>query len=274
MDADYKVSEIIKRLESLSNPGAIEGMARYGINPDKNLGVSIPDLRQVARETGKNHKLANELWATGIHDARILAGMIGQPDEVTEKQMEQWVGDFDSWDVCDGVCMNLFEKLPFAYNKAVEWSSRDEEFVKRAGFVLMARLAVSDKEADDKKFITFFPYIKKESADSRNYVRKAVNWALRQIGKRNVNLNKLAIKTAEEIYNINCKSARWIAADALRELKNEKIQKRLIDREKKKGIKHKPFISHKILICLVESVVLLLFISSIVILIFKDLMAH
>jgi len=234
MDADYKVSEIIRRLESLSNPGAIEGMARYGINPDKNLGVSIPDLRQVARETGKNHKLANELWATGIHDARILAGMIGQPDKVTEKQMEQWVGDFDSWDVCDEVCMNLFEKLPFAYNKAVEWSSRDEEFVKRAGFVLMARLAVSDKEADDKKFITFFPYIKKESADSRNYVRKAVNWALRQIGKRNINLNKLAIKTAEEIYNINCKSARWIASDALIELKSDNVQRRLIDRENKK----------------------------------------
>lgn len=163
--------------------------------------------------------------------------MIGQPDEVTEKQMEQWVGDFDSWDVCDGVCMNLFEKLPFVYNKAVEWSSRDEEFVKRAGFVLMARLAVSDKEADDKKFITFFPYIKKESADSRNYVRKAVNWALRQIGKRNITLNKLAIKAGEEIYSIDSKSARWIASDALRELKNEKIQKRLIDREKKKGKK-------------------------------------
>jgi 3-methyladenine DNA glycosylase AlkD len=234
-NVSFSVDNLIKKLKSLSNPGAIEGMARYGINPDKNLGVSIPDLRQVARETGKNHKLANELWATGIHDARILAGMIGQPDEVTEKQMEQWVGDFDSWDVCDEVCMNLFEKLPFAYNKAVEWSSRDEEFIKRAGFVLMARLAVSDKKAADEKFISFLPFIKKESTDSRNFVKKAVNWALRQIGKRNITLNKLAIKAGEEIYSIDSKSARWIASDALRELKNEKIQKRLIDREKKKG---------------------------------------
>jgi 3-methyladenine DNA glycosylase AlkD len=229
MNTEYKVREIIKKLKSLSNPEAVEGMARYGINPDKNLGVSIPDLRQVARETGKNHQLANELWATGIHDARILAGMVGQSDEVTEKQMEQWVEDFDSWDVCDEVCMNLFEKLPFAYEKAVQWSSRDEEFIKRAGFVLMARLAVSDKKATDEKFISFLPYIKRESTDSRNYVKKAVNWALRQIGKRNITLNKLAIKAGEEIYSIDSKSARWIASDALGELKNEKIRKRLIE---------------------------------------------
>ena len=234
---DHSVEDIIKRLKSLSNPEAIEGMARYGINPDKNLGVSIPDLRQIAREIGKNHELADKLWATGIHEARILAGMIDQTGEVTEEQMEQWVGDFDSWDVCDEVCMNLFEKLPFAYEKAVHWSSREEEFVKRAGFVLMARLAVSDKKAADEKFINFLPYIKRESTDSRNYVKKAVNWALRQIGKRNINLNKLAISAGEEIYSIDSKSARWIASDALRELKNEKIQKRLIDREKKKGKK-------------------------------------
>ena len=233
-NVNFSVDYVIKRLKSLSNPGAIEGMARYGINPDKNLGVSIPDLRQVARETGKNHKLGNELWATGIHDARILAGMIGQPGEVTEKQMEQWVGDFDSWDVCDGVCMNLFEKLPFAYEKAVQWSGREEEFVKRAGFVLMARLAVSDKKAADEKFISFLPYIKRESTDSRNYVKKAVNWALRQIGKRNITLNKLAIKAGEEIYSIGCKSARWIASDALIELKSDNVQRRLIDRENKK----------------------------------------
>ena len=234
---DHSVEDIIKRLKSLSNPEAIEGMARYGINPDKNLGVSIPDLRQIAREIGKNHQLAQDLWVTGIHDARILAGMIDQAGEVTEEQMEQWVGDFDFWDVCDEVCMNLFEKLPFAYEKAVHWSSREEEFVKRAGFVLMARLAVSDKKAADEKFINFLPYIKRESTDSRNYVKKAVNWALRQIGKRNINLNKLAISAGEEIYSIDSKSARWIASDALRELKNEKIQKRLIDREKNKGKK-------------------------------------
>ena len=233
MDTEYKVKEIIEKLKSLSNPEAVEGMARYGINPDKNLGVSIPNLRQVAKETGKNHKLANDLWTTGIHDARILAGMIDRPDEVSEKQMEQWAGDFDSWDVCDEVCMNLFKKLPYVYEKAVQWGGREEEFVKRAGFVLMANLAVSDKKANDEKFKSFLFYIKKESTDGRNFVKKAVNWALRQIGKRNITLNKLAIKAGEEIYNIDSKSARWIASDALRELKNEKIQKRLIDKEKK-----------------------------------------
>jgi 3-methyladenine DNA glycosylase AlkD len=232
-NANFGVDYVIKRLKSLSNPQAIEGMARYGINPNKNLGVSIPDLRQVARETGKNHQLANDLWATGIHDSRILAGMIDETDKVSEKQMERWVRDFDSWDVCDQVCMNLFGKLPFAYKKAVQWSSREEEFVKRAGFVLMANLAVSDKKADDKKFISFFPYIKNESTDSRNFVEKAINWALRQIGKRNINLNKLAVKIAEEIYSIDSRSAKWIASDVLRELKNEKIQKRLIDKEKR-----------------------------------------
>ena len=228
---DYNVDNIIKRLKSLSNPEAVKGMAKYGINLEKNLGVSIPHLRQIAREIGRNHKLALNLWATGIHDARILAGMIGEPDKVSEKQIEQWICEFDSWDVCDEVCMNLFEKLPLAYKKAVEWSSRNEEFVKRAGFTLMARLAVSDKKAEDEKFIELFPCIKKESADSRNYVKKAVNWALRQIGKRNLNLNKMAVKVGEEIYSLDSKSARWIASDALRELKSEKVLRRLIDKE-------------------------------------------
>jgi len=232
MHTEHKAREIIKKLKSLSNPEAVKGMARYGINQDKNLGVSIPDLRQVARETGKNHELANELWATGIHDARILAGMIDGPDEVTEEQVERWVADFNSWDICDQVCMNLFEKLPFAYKKAVQWSSREREFEKRAGFALMAVLSVRDKKAGDEKFESFLPFIKKESTDNRNYVKKAVNWALRQIGKRNIVLNKFAIKTAEEIHSIDSKSAKWIASDALRELKNEKVQKMLIKKEK------------------------------------------
>ena len=227
----YKETEdIIIKLKSLSKPESVEGMARFGINPEKNFGVSIPNLRKIAKENGRDHQLAHNLWATGIHDARILAGMIDEPAEVTREQADKWAGDFDSWDVCDEVCMNIFEKLLFAYEKAVEWSSSEEEFIKRAGFVLMARLAVSDKKAEDSKFISFFPYIKKQSKDDRNFVKKAVNWAIRQIGKRNVNLNKLAIQVGEEIYNFDDKSSRWIAADALRELKNEKIQKRLRDR--------------------------------------------
>lgn len=231
--SNYNVNNIIERLKSLSNPGAVKGMARYGINPEKNLGISIPHLRQVAKEIGRDHKLALDLWATGIHDARILAGMIDKPDMVSERQIEEWVSEFDSWDVCDEVCINLFEKLPLAYNKAAEWSRRSEEFIKRAGFALMAILAVRDKKAGDEKFVEFFPYIKKESTDGRNYVKKAVNWALRQIGKRNLNLNKMAVRLGEEIYAIDSGSAKWIASDVLRELKSEKIQKILIDKEKR-----------------------------------------
>ncbi len=221
------VSDILARLKALSNPKAVEGMARYGINPQNTYGVSIPNLRKIARETGINHALAQELWASGIHEARILASMIDDPSMATEEQLESWVKDFDSWDVCDQCCMNLFEKTGFAYRKAVEWSESDEEFVKRAGFVLMARLAVSDKNADDEIFETFFPIIKREASDNRNYVKKAVNWALRQIGKRNINLNKKAILIAGEIQKMDSRSAKWIASDAIRELTGESVQKRL-----------------------------------------------
>ncbi len=220
-------NDILKKLKALSNPEAVEGMARFGINPENTYGVSIPNLRKIANETGKTHTLAQKLWASGIHEARILASMIDEPTAVFEEQMERWVKDFDSWDVCDQCCMNLFEKTKFAYHKCVEWSSNKQEFVKRAGFVLMARLAVSDKKARDEQFVNFFPIIKRESVDNRNFVKKGVNWALRQIGKRNRNLNKIAIRTAKEIQEIDSKSSKWIASDAIRELTDEKIQKRL-----------------------------------------------
>lgn len=223
--------EILKRLKSMSNPKAVAGMARFGINPKNTYGVSIPDLRKMAKEIGTNHSLAQKLWSSGIHEARILAGIIDDPKMVTEKQMEKWIKDFDSWDLCDQCCGNLFDKTDFAYQKAVKWSKRDEEFVKRAGFVLMACLAVRDKKAKDKQFEKFFPLIKKESTDNRNFVKKAVNWALRQIGKRNRNLNKTAVKTAKEIQKIDSKSAIWIASDAIRELTSRTIQQRLKHRE-------------------------------------------
>jgi 3-methyladenine DNA glycosylase AlkD len=219
--------DILKKLKSLSDPKAVEGMARFGINPENTFGVSIPNLRQIAKETGKDHALAQQLWASGIHEARILASMVDDPKMVTEEQLERWVKDFDSWDVCDQCCMNLFEKTQFAYQKAVEWSSNDKEFIKRTGFVLMARLAVSDKKADDKQFEPFLPIIKRESTDNRNFVKKAVNWALRQIGKRNLNLNGKAVETAKEIQEIDSKSARWIASDALRELTGQAVLERL-----------------------------------------------
>ncbi len=219
--------EILKRLDSLANPENVAGMARFGINPKGTLGISLYTLRPMAKEIGKDHKLALQLWKSDIHEARILAGMVGEPDKVTEKQMESWVKDIDSWDICDQVCSNLFDKTPFTYDKAVEWSSREEEFVKRSGFVLMATLSVHDKKAPDSLFESFFPIIKREVDDERNFVKKAVNWALRQIGKRNPALNRKAIKAAKEIQKMDSKSARWIASDALRELTDEKVQKRL-----------------------------------------------
>ena len=220
-------NDIIQKLKSSANPEAVKGMARFGINPDNTYGVSVPNLRKMAREAGKDHALAQQLWDSGIHEARLIAGMIDLPELVTGEQMESWVKGFDSWDVCDQCCSNLFDKTESAHQKAAEWSKREEEFVRRAGFALMAALAVHDKKAADEDFLKFLPLIKEASTDDRNFVKKAVNWALRQIGKRNLNLNKMAIKTAEEIQQIDARSARWIAADAIRELTGEAVQKRL-----------------------------------------------
>lgn len=219
--------EIIKQLKSMGNPENVKGMARFGINPKNNYGNSVASLRKFARQIGKNHDLALELWNSGIHDARMLAPHIDKADLVTEKQMEKWVADFDSWDVCDNACGHLFDKTEFSFKKAVDWSKRDEEFVKRAGFTIMAWDAVHDKKSDDKKFEEYLEIVKRESTDERNYVRKAVNWALRNIGKRNLSLNKKAIETAKNIKKINNKTANWIANDAIRELTSEKIRNRI-----------------------------------------------
>ena len=219
--------EIIAKLKSLANPDNVAGMARYGINSDGTLGVSIPTLRTIAKAHHRNHDLALHLWASGIHEARILAAYVDDPKQVEERQMEAWVADFDSWDVCDQVCGNLFDRTPFAYDKAIEWARRDEQFVKRAGFALMAWLPVHDKKAPDGKFLAFLPVTEEEAGDERSLVKKAVNWALRNIGKRNRALNAAAIAAAERIQQQNSKSARWIAADALRELQGEKVQQRL-----------------------------------------------
>jgi 3-methyladenine DNA glycosylase AlkD len=219
--------EVLSRLKSLENPEAASGMARFGINTENAYGVSVPKLRAMAKEIGRDHALAANLWASGIHEARMLSCFIDDPGQVGEDQMEAWVRDFDSWDLCDQCCSNLFDRTGFALQKAVEWTGQEEEFVKRAGFVLMAALAVHDKKAVDGTFLEFLPIIVREAGDSRNYVKKAVNWALRQIGKRDVRLNEAAIKTALAIREKDSSSARWIAADALRELKSEKVQKRL-----------------------------------------------
>ena len=221
-----QLNQILKKLKSLSNPKAVAGMARFGINPEKTYGISIPVLRKMAKEIGKNHNLALKLWDSGIHEAKILASMIDEPEKVTKKQMDEWIKNFDSWDVCDQCCMNFFSKTPYSWEKAKKWTNRKKEFEKRAGFALIACLAWYEREAHDKKFEQFFPLIKKHASDNRNFVKKAVNWSLRQIGKKNMNLNKIAIKTAKDISKINSKSAKWIASDALRELTDKKVKKR------------------------------------------------
>jgi 3-methyladenine DNA glycosylase AlkD len=215
-------SQLIDTLRSLANPANVAGMARYGISPTGTLGVPMPVLRKMAKEIGRRHELADELWHSAIHEARILAALIDDPKKVTDEQMERWVPDIDSWDICDQLCSNLFSRTALAREKAAAWSGRPETFIKRAGFVLMACLAVHDKKADDAIFTEFLSLIFREAGDDRNFVKKAVNWALRQIGKRNLVLNNLAVETAREIRKMDATSARWIAADALRELTDER----------------------------------------------------
>lgn len=227
------VKEVLDKLMEKADSKQLEGMARYGMATGKRLGVSIPNLRKIAKESGKDHNLAVDLWKTGITDARILASMVDEPEKLTEKQMEEWVRDFDSWDVCDQVCMSLFEKTPLAWKKIYEWSTREEEFAKSAAYALIACQAWHNKEASDTEFIELLPIIKRGATDERNFVKKAVNWALRNIGKRNFNLNKAALKTAFEIRKIDSKTARWIASDAIQELESEDVKRRLMSRLKK-----------------------------------------
>jgi len=202
-------------------------MARFGIDTIRAVGVTVTELRRFARDLGHDHELAAALWASGVHEARLLASLVDEPAMVSEAQMEAWVADLDSWDVCDGVCGNLFDRTPFALDKAVEWSSREPEFEKRAAFALMASAAVHRKDLPDAAFASLLPVIRAQAIDERNYVKKAVSWALRQIGKRSSGLNVRAIRTAEQIERIDSRAARWVARDALRELRSDAVQARL-----------------------------------------------
>jgi 3-methyladenine DNA glycosylase AlkD len=228
-------TEILRHLQSLSNSDNVAGMARFGISAKTVYGVSLPHLKRLARQIGKDHLLAQELWSSGAHEARLLACFIENPGEVTRRQMDRWASDFDNWAVCDGCCLHLFAKVPFAQEKAAAWCVRNPEFVRRAGFSMMAVLAVHDKKAADDLFLQWLRLVKDASSDERNFVKKAVNWALRQIGKRNPRLNKAAVRTAKEIQKVNSTSARWIAADALRELLSDEVQTRLQKRERRGG---------------------------------------
>ena len=213
------VEEVLFAIKKASTPEGIKKKAYFGITEVGNFGLTAPQIKAIARDIGKDHSLALELWETSVHEARHIAVLIADKKMVTEKLMNKWVKDFNSWDIVDDCCGKLFCKTPFAYEKAVEWSSRKNEFEKRAGFALMATLAVHDKNAKDIEFEKFFPFLFRESHDERNFVRKAINWAIRQIGKRNQRLCKKAIKLSEDLLKKDDKSSRWIASDALRELK-------------------------------------------------------
>jgi 3-methyladenine DNA glycosylase AlkD len=223
----WTVRRAIAELRGAGSRRNVTGMARFGIRAKKVYGVSKPMLDKVAREIGKNHELGLRLWETGIYDARLLGMLICEPERVNNRQMEAWVKAFDNWGVCDGTCCHLFAAAQPAWDKAVHWTRREHEFQKRAGFALAAYLAVHDKTAPDEKFVQYLKIIEREAWDERNFVRKAVNWALRNIGKRNQRLNRQALACAERIKQAGTRAGRWIAADALRELKSQAVQARL-----------------------------------------------
>ena len=238
-DAAARACAVLAELAPLGSEEARAGMARYGIRTDEAFGVSVYELRRAAKRLGLDHELAQALWTTGNHEARLLASMVDDPAEVTEAQMGAWVAQFDSWDVCDQVTSNLFDKTPFAYDKVTEWSASPDQWVKRAAFATAAALAVQDKRAADGPFVDILELCRREAGDDRNYVKKAVNWALRNIGKRNLRLHAAAVATAEAIlaeaeargavdrHDPAARSGRWIARDALRELRAEKTLERV-----------------------------------------------
>jgi 3-methyladenine DNA glycosylase AlkD len=218
---------VLRELKRLANPRVRKKMAYFGVNVPQAHGISAPALHALARRIGKDHRLAEQLWASGIHEARILATLIGESEKVTAKQMDRWARNFNAWDVVDAACCYLYASAEPAWRKIDAWSRRREEFVKRAAFSLAAYLSYKDKQAPDARFARFLRVIERESDDERNFVRKAVNWALRNIGKRNLRLNRAAIRAAERIRRRGTRAARWIAADALRELRSDAVQKRL-----------------------------------------------
>ncbi len=230
MTGEELLGELLKR----KNEKNIEGMKRFAIGGASSylIGISVYDLRKIAKEYKKDHDLALELWklkfeGIPVHEARMLCAFIADPRKLTPELMDEWITEFESWDLCDQMCSNLFDKTPYAYEKAMEWSYREREFEKRCGFVMMACLSVHDKKASDEVFDPFLERAYKEAADERNFVKKAVNWAVRQIGKRNIELNKRAIEISERILTVDSRSAKWIARDALRELQSDKVQERL-----------------------------------------------
>ncbi|HUJ41702.1 MAG TPA: DNA alkylation repair protein [Candidatus Acidoferrales bacterium] len=233
--ARQRCRALLARMEQTGSPRTAEKISYWGIHAARSFGLSAPQMHALARQAGRDHALALELWNCGVHEAHHIAAMVADPAQVTESLMERWAKDFASWDVVDTCCCYLFIHTAHGWKKAVEWTRRPQEFVKRAGFSTMAYLAVHDKAAPDSKFLALLPIIEREAHDERNFVRKAVNWALRQIGKRNLRLNRRAIAAGERIRRQGTRSARWIAADALRELRSPAVQKRLAQRARRQA---------------------------------------
>ncbi len=230
-----KCDKVLEDMRRAARPENVAGMARYGICPKGTWGVTMPELKAIAKRYGKDHVLAIELWETGVHEARILAALTGEPSKVDRRLMDKWVREFDSWDVCDQVCSYLFSRTALAYEVIPDWARADEEFVRRAGFVILAALAVHDRKEDDSTFIHYFPLIEEQAGDGRNYVKKAVNWAIRQMGKRSLGLRAECLVLLERIKAQGSSSAKWIASDALRELNSPEVIARLEKRAKSRG---------------------------------------
>lgn len=223
----HTCEQAVAELRARASQENREGMARFGIATDAALGVSMRDIRAVARAIRHDHDLAVGLWRTGIHEARILACLVDRPQWVTSDQMEDWVGDFDSWDLCDQVCGNLFDRTPHAHEKIVAWAADSREFVKRAAFATMAWRAVHDKDALDEALAVYLPLIRREATDPRNFVRKAVNWALRQMGKRSATLHAPCLALARELAESTDRTARWIGTHTIKELESTTVRQRL-----------------------------------------------
>lgn len=224
------VDEIVAWLaERRASEHDLAGMARYGINTESAFGVKQPELRALAKRIGRDHDLASGLWAAGWRESRLLAAMIDEPGRVTTAQMDRWAGDFDSWDVCDGVCLDLFRRTPHAWEKAREWPRARRGFVRRAGLVLIALLAKCDDADEDASLLDLLPLVLAAAEDERNEVKKGASWALRNLGKRNGALHAAALEAAARLRESGSRAARWVGSDALRELDSDKVRQRLGD---------------------------------------------
>jgi len=217
-------NEVLRWLKRRGTRRNVEGLARYGIEAKRPLGVSMGTLQSLSKRLGKNHALALALWKSGWYEARLLASLVDDPQRVTRKQMDAWAAGFENWGDCDTVCFTLFDRTPFAWKKVRQWSGSPHEFVKRAAFALLASLALHDKTASDAQFRPLLPLIEEGARDERNFVKKGVSWALRSLGRRNLALNAAALAMARRLAQSKEASCRWVAKDALRDLERPKVR--------------------------------------------------